>query len=90
MINIKEIQIVLRRMAQLIREGGRIDWSIALEKFADEIAGDPGFVSAKILSTFGGIGSLNDIVLYKGRQPLSKENVELDDLRSRLYNLCHD
>lgn len=77
-------------MAELIRGGGSLDWAIALEKFAFEIDHEPGFVSGKILSMFGGIGSLNDIVLYKEGQPLSGENIELDVLRTRLYQLCHE
>lgn len=89
-MNVEEIQNVLSQMAELIGVGGSLDWAIVLEKFAFEIGHEPGFVSAKILSTFGGIGSLNDIVLYNDGQPLGGENEELDILRTRLYQLCHE
>ncbi|QND84420.1 Uncharacterized protein ChrSV_2193 [Chromobacterium vaccinii] len=46
--------------------------------------------SGKILSMYGGMGSLNDLILYKDGQPLVKENVELDSLRVKLHTLCHE
>lgn len=39
---------------------------------------------------YGGMGSLNDIVLYKNGQPLIAENDEFDALRTELYNLCRE
>ncbi|WP_425319215.1 DUF6966 domain-containing protein [Chromobacterium violaceum] len=41
------------------------------------------------LSLYGGMGSLNDLILYKDGQPLAKENVELDSFRIKLHALCH-
>jgi hypothetical protein len=40
-------------------------------------------------SMFGGMASLNDVILYEDRQPVANENRELDALRSKLYDLCH-
>ncbi len=36
---------------------------------------------------FGGMGSFNDIVLYRDGSPLIQENDELDELRTQLYEL---
>jgi hypothetical protein len=41
-----------------------------------------------ILSMYGAVGSLNDIVLYKKGQLLLRESSELDELRSDLYDDC--
>ena len=76
-------------MAELLRIGGIGDWAVALETLQNEIAIDPIRTSAKILGMYGGMGSLNDLILYKDGQPLAKENTELDELRSKLYSLCH-
>lgn len=89
-MNIQNIQTVLAQMAELLRIGGISDWAQVLEKFREEIANDPSATSTKILSTFGGMGSLNDLVLYKHGQPLIKENDEFDKLRSKLYDLCRE
>jgi len=76
-------------MAELLRFGSRDDWASALEKFRGEVGNSPNATAARILSMYGGMGSLNDLVLYRNGQPLVAENVELDSLRSELYQLCH-
>lgn len=90
MKNIKKIETVLKRMAELLRIGARNDWANALEKFRGEISNDPSDASAGILSMYGGMGSLNDLVLHRGGRPLVEENDEFDALRSELYRLCHE
>jgi hypothetical protein len=89
MIDVNALQVVLARMAELLRLGGLNDWAKALETCHAELPQDPGRTTAKILSMYGGMGSLNDLVLYKDGRVLAKENEELDGLRSRLYGLCH-
>ena len=90
MTDVSAIQDTLRRMAALITIGGPLDWAKALDGFADRIVKDQDATISDILSTFGGMGSLNDIVLYSDHQPLVKENTELNALRRRLYTLCHE
>lgn len=90
MINIQNIQTVLARMAELLRSAGRIDWALALEEFHEEIPNNPSTTPARILATFGGMGSINDLVLYKNGNSLINKNTEFDELRSTLYNLCHE
>jgi hypothetical protein len=89
MKNIQNIETVLARMAELLRFGAFNDWANALEKFRGEIANAPSATVARILSMYGGMGSLNDLILHRNGQPLVAENVELDALRSELYQLCH-
>lgn len=76
-------------MAELLRVGGINDWATALETLQNEMAVDPVRTSSRILGMYGGMGSLNDLILYKGGQPLAKENTELDALRVKLHALCH-
>lgn len=77
-------------MAELLRFGSRDDWANALEKFRGEIGNSPNAAAGRILSMYGGMGSLNDLVLYRNGQPLFAENIELDALRSELYQHCHE
>lgn len=49
---------------------------------------DPDRFVDDVKRLFGGIGTLNDIVLSKNGRPLIKENDELDALRKKLYELC--
>lgn len=88
MIKIKDIDILLKRMVELLRLGGVDDWANTFERLRDELAVDPEGVESKILSMYGGMGSLNDLVLYRNGQPLLAENNEFDALRTRLYESC--
>ncbi len=76
-------------MAELLNFGGYSDWARSLQKLKLEIEGSFGPTVATILAMYGGMGSLNDVVLYKDGQPLVEENIELDILRCELYHLCH-
>jgi hypothetical protein len=89
MKDIKAVEVVLTRMAELLRLGGFDDWAGALETCHSELPQDPSGTAARILSMYGGMGSLNDLILYKDGNVLVKEAEELDGLRSRLYELCH-
>ena len=37
---------------------------------------------------YGGMGSLNDVVLYRNGQPLIEENIAFSALKSELFDLC--
>lgn len=89
MIDIQNIQVILSRMAELLRLGGRADWAGALEKYHNEIVSEPSATTGRILSLYGGMGSLNDLILYSNGTPLVNENNEFDALRSQLYEICH-
>lgn len=88
MKNLNDIEVILTRMIELLRIGAFNDWAIALEKIKTGFEFDPKSSPSKLLSMYGGMGSLNDVVLYKDGQPLILENNELDALRSHLYELC--
>lgn len=88
MSDINKIEGVLVKMIGLLRPNNTSNWADVLEKCCQELSENPVVTKNKILSMYGGMGSLNDIVLYKSGQPLSKENTEFDDLRSDLYDLC--
>ncbi len=77
-------------MAELLDMGEFGDWALVFERLSDEVVVDPNTVCVDVISMYGGMGSLNDLVLYKDGQPLRKENDELDALRSKLYALCHE
>lgn len=69
---------------------GGVEWAVALENFKNGMQDSPDAIAAQIISTFGGMGSLNDVVLYKSGQPLIAENTEFDELRSQLFRLCRE
>ncbi|KRB09207.1 helix-hairpin-helix domain-containing protein [Lysobacter sp. Root690] len=88
MTELQQIQALLSRMADLLELAAQTDWASALERHREDLAATPELTKARILAMYGGMGSLNDLVLYKDHQPLPRENNEFDELRVRLYELC--
>lgn len=90
MTMLNDVDAVLSRMIELLLMGAGDNWAVALEEVRVVFCRDPKSASSKLLSMYGGMGSLNDVVLYGGGQALVKENNEFDVLRARLYELCKD
>lgn len=90
MKNIQKIETVLARMAELLRIGEDYDRANVFDKLRAQIAIEPDETAHRIRISYGGMGSLNDIVLHKNGQPLTTENDEFDALSTELYRLCHE
>jgi len=82
------IDQVLDEMIALIKKGANDDWIGPLAEAKTKLLKDPKAARHSIMSMYGGMGSLNDVVLYKSGQPLIQENIEFDRLRSELYKLA--
>ncbi|MFC5769826.1 DUF6966 domain-containing protein [Thauera sinica] len=83
-----DADLVLARMIELLRLGGGDGWATALKNIKMDLRIDPEHALSQLLSLYGGMGSLNDVVLYRDGQSLVAENMEFDTLRSQLYELC--
>lgn len=84
----QKIDALLLQMIDLLRYGGANDWASLLEELRCEMHAEPSDAASKILSLFGGMGSLNDVVLYKNGVPLVAENDELFKLSALLFESC--
>ncbi|WP_442965738.1 MULTISPECIES: DUF6966 domain-containing protein [unclassified Pseudomonas] len=49
---------------------------------------DTAYALFHLISLYGGMGSINDVVLYENAKPLLDENNELQGLLSDLHQLC--
>ncbi|WJV51936.1 hypothetical protein PCO82_10015 [Pectobacteriaceae bacterium CE90] len=87
MIKSVEIKEVLSEMAFLLADCNMSDWSNILLRLCTYIDDDPQDAIYRILNLYGGMGSLNDLVLCKNGQMLQAENDIFDELRTRLYEL---
>lgn len=83
----KNVQAILKRMAELMRLFDYKDESIIFEKAAKEIQLNPIDVRDNLLSWYAGMGSLNDLVLQKNGEIPYNENEEFDNLKDELYVL---
>jgi len=83
-----DINFLLARMVELLRFGGIDAWADSLERSRKKLTKNIELEKNTILSMFGGMGSLSDLVLYRDGKPLVKENNEFDELRKKLYAIC--
>jgi hypothetical protein len=83
------VESLLHKIAILMSTNGEATWARCLEELAAECGKSPLSTSRRVLSLYGGAGSLNDIVLHgpEGR-PLQSENDDLSRLRSQLHASC--
>lgn len=73
-------------MAALLGEYDEQSWASALGFLAAEYDDAPTEVAGKVLACFGGMGSLNDVVLYRDGDIAMDANERLDALRHEVYS----
>ncbi len=86
--DLHELLNAVRANVDILEAHSELEWARALEAHGDEAQADLGVAASRILRIFGAMGSYNDVVLYKGGQPLKNENDDLSAARERLFNLC--
>lgn len=75
------------RMIELLSASGQSQWAKALTNaISEEESGQS--VERFVLSLYGGMGSLNDVVLYVNGEAIVQLNDEFDGLRTRVFELC--
>jgi hypothetical protein len=86
-----EVQALLDDLRSLERLLARHDefWAAHIRASADEIAHSDAHGLRRLLGLFGGMGSLNDLVLQQGGTPLLAENDELDALRTSAWEKAY-
>lgn len=87
-MKIAETQAVLEEIIALLRENGAEDWTRSFEGAHALLDQDPAAARSDIKSLFGGMGSFNDLVLHRNKQPLIEENRKLAAEKDKLYKLC--
>lgn len=85
-----DTQALLDAMRALQRHLEAFDsfWADQVRRAADGVSNSDAHGLQRFLGFFGGMGSLNDLVLHRDGQPLTVENDELDNLRSKAWSLA--
>ena len=74
-------------MSQILRVAGNSGWAARLEELEIRMDAEPMSARPDIAQLFGGMGSLNDVVIYIDGRPPTRENDEFDNLRTELFKL---
>jgi len=88
MKDIRKISSNLGRTAALLRRFGHPQWADRLEECSLALPQDTAYALSRLMSLYGGMGSINDVVLYENAKPLLDENNQLQGLLSDLHQLC--
>lgn len=89
MIDLARIDDAMARLSAVLNQAAQTRWADIIDAIRQDFPDDPTDAVSRTLRLYGGAGSLNDVVLYRGGQPLIRENQELDALRTRLFDLVH-
>lgn len=81
---------IFTEIAALLRVAGNDNWAKAFDNLRSEFEISPEAARTEILRVYGGIGSFNDVILYRDGQPLWTENGRLSTLRTELYDICRE
>jgi hypothetical protein len=84
----EEIKEIMAKIISILLDTGMIDWSTAITKLSHEMDVDPDCAKKKILRLYGGMGSFNDIIIYKNGVLLVEKTNEFDELKTNLFDLC--
>lgn len=84
---------MLDQAEALLRSYGQVRWAEWLTKDARLIRSLDGYGLEHLLSAYGGMGSLNDVVLQRSKGGVSVlldvgDNERFDTLRSEIYDLA--
>ena len=83
-MNIKEILVQILELLNSVTEK---EWSRAIQKLVHEYEFlDTQSIQKNVLGMYGGMGSFNDLVLYKNGELCPNENSKLDELRRLLFD----
>ncbi len=83
---------VVTEITSLLQAVQQRQWTKAFEDWSARLQfstrADIGAVGREILRAYGGMGSFNDLVLYRSGQLCVSENRRLDALRRELFEVC--
>jgi hypothetical protein len=83
-----EIKEIMTKIIIILLDAGMADWSAAITKLSHEMDVDPDCAKKKVLRLYGGMGSFNDIIIYKNGELLVKKTNEFYELKMNLFELC--
>ncbi|MBP1859688.1 DUF6966 domain-containing protein [Rhizobium herbae] len=78
----------LRELENFLDHQGEPFWATNVRRCADRIEKSDAYGLQHYINLFGGMGSLNDLVLYRDGSWLTKENDRLAALRSKTWALA--
>ena len=90
-VRLERLSTNLRETAALLRRNGETRWLAWAEACSDQLADHDAAAFDRVLSVFGGMGSLNDLVLVTGESWGGAEQAAANELLETLREtIWHD
>lgn len=86
--DVQALASVMHDLEDFLRDQGQDHWAESVGHSARLIDRSDAYGLERFLGLFGGMGSLNDLVLWREGDPLRAENERLDELLSRAWTLA--
>jgi hypothetical protein len=80
---------LLHEIEALLSKHGEVHWAEQITRCLSSVERSDAFGLHRFLSFFGGMGSLNDILLYRNGTLLTSENEQLHRLLGRAWEIGH-
>lgn len=84
----ESLKSAIQKMVDIFNRYQYSNWANRFLKIQRTIEFDEPQGIREVLSLYGGMGSLNDVVLHREGVPLVAENNELEELKTVLHELC--
>lgn len=88
MIDYAEISLILDELINILRGSSQEQWILTLTHLKDEADDNPLEFAHKMKRIYSGMGSFNDLIIYKNGQMSITDNNRFDFLRAKLFDLC--
>lgn len=79
---------LLREIEQLLATHGAAQWATSISRFRDSVEKSDAWGLHAFLGVFGGMGSLNDLVLHRDGEWLTTESDQLQALLTEAWSLA--
>ncbi|MDO9166048.1 MAG: hypothetical protein Q7U13_08070 [Rhodoferax sp.] len=87
--DVQALSTAMHELEHFLRAQEHVHWADQILRCLRSIDNSDAYGLNGFLNLFGGMGSLNDLVLWRRDMTLGPENDQLEHLRSRAWELAH-
>lgn len=82
---IESLELIIEKLIALFEEFDLRIWEKSYKNMLLCLQEDSDYAKYQLRISFGGMGSINDLILHRDGIPLIEENNYLNELRNKLY-----
>jgi hypothetical protein len=87
--DVEQLAIRLGRLEDHLAKNGASNWATSISRCRAAVENSDARGLGSFMGMFGGMGSLNDLVLHRNGTPMVEENDQLQRLKNDAWSLAH-